>query len=35
MLARALKAEVDRAALRDTTDVIPMLYQGRLVRFAA
>ena len=35
MLSRALGAEVDRAALRDTTDVIPMLYQGRLVRFAA
>jgi 2-phosphosulfolactate phosphatase len=35
MLARALDAEVDRAASRDTTDVIPMLSQGRLVRVAA
>jgi 2-phosphosulfolactate phosphatase len=35
MLARALDEEVDRAALRDTTDVIPVLHQGRLVRVAA
>jgi 2-phosphosulfolactate phosphatase len=35
MLAQALDAEVDLAALRDTTDVIPMLSQGRLVRVAA
>jgi 2-phosphosulfolactate phosphatase len=35
MLSRALGAEVARAASRDTTDVIPMLSNGRLVRVAA
>jgi hypothetical protein len=30
-----MEAKVDRGASRDTTDAIPMLSQGRLVRVAA